>query len=124
LPSTAKDMGCKDPFDPEQNLRAGVRYLDWLRSNFFADPELDEVARMDFILAAYNAGPGNVRKWRKQAPARGLDPNLWRDNVEHLALEAVGLQPVVYVDNIEKYYVAYTLADQLAGRRRALLESK
>ena len=71
LPSTGKDMGCEDLHDPEQNLRAGVKYLDWLRTNFFADPELDEVERVDFILAAYNAGPGNVRKWRKLAPERG-----------------------------------------------------
>lgn len=121
LPSTAKDMQCDDPYDPEQNLRAGVRYLDWLRTNFFADPELDEIERMDFILAAYNAGPGNVRKWRKLAPERGLDPNRWRENVERLALESVGVQPIRYVNNIEKYHVAYTLAQDLALERRRLL---
>jgi len=123
LPATAADMGCDDLRDPEQNLRAGVRYLDWLRSNYFSDPELDEVDRMDLILAAYNAGPGNVRKWRKQAPARGLDPNRWRENVERLALEHVGVQPIRYVDNIEKYYVAYTLSYNLATKREEMLRS-
>jgi len=118
LPSTAEDMDCEDPYDPEQNLRAGVRYLDWLRTNFFADPGLAEDERMDFILAAYNAGPGNVRKWRKQAPERGLDPDRWRDNVERLALESVGIQPLRYVDNIEKYYVAYSLAQDLRLERQ------
>jgi membrane-bound lytic murein transglycosylase MltF len=121
LPATAADMGCDDPRDPEQNLRAGVRYLDWLRSSYFDDPELDEVDRMDLILAAYNAGPGNVRKWRQEAPARGLDPNRWRENVERLALEHVGVQPIRYVDNIEKYYVAYTLSDALATEREEML---
>ena len=121
LPATAADMGCDDPYDPHQNLRAGVRYLDWLRSNYFSDPEIDEVDRTDLILAAYNAGPGNVRKWRVQAPARGLDPNRWRDNVERLALEHVGVQPLRYVDNIEKYYVAYTLSYGLALRREEML---
>ena len=118
LPSTAKDMGCDDPYDPQANLRAGVRYLDWLRTNFFADPELDELERMDFILAAYNAGPGNVRKWRGLAQGRGLDPNVWHDNVERLARESVGVQPIRYVDNIEKYYVAYSLAYDLQTRRQ------
>jgi membrane-bound lytic murein transglycosylase MltF len=117
LPSTARDMGCENLHDPEENLRAGVRYLDWLRTNFFSDLELDEVNQMDFILAAYNAGPGNVRKWRKQAPSRGYDPNVWRDNVEHLAHEQVGVQPIHYVNNIEKFYVAYTLGMDLMLER-------
>jgi len=123
LPSTAADMGCEDLHDPEQNLRAGVRYLAWLRENFFADPELEEAERMDFILAAYNAGPGNVRKWRGQAPERGLNPNRWRGHVERLALEDVGVQPIRYVDNIEKYYVAYSLSLDLAAERGAVREA-
>lgn len=120
LPSTAKDMGCEDLNDPKANLRAGVKYLDWLRANFFADPELGDDERMDLILAAYNAGPGNVRKWRKLAPERGLDPDKWRGHVELLALEDVGVQPVRYVQNIESYYVAYTLALDLADRRESV----
>jgi membrane-bound lytic murein transglycosylase MltF len=123
LPSTAADMDCDDPYDPEQNLRAGVRYLDWLRTHFVAEPEISEIDRMDLIFAAYNAGPGNVRKWRKLAPERGLDPNRWRGHVERLALEHVGIQPIRYVDNIEKYYVAYTLSHGLAEQREALRRS-
>ena len=49
--------------------------------------------------------------------SRGLDPNRWRDNVERLALENVGVQPIRYVNNIEKYYVAYSLAYGLALER-------
>ncbi|MFT7486047.1 MAG: membrane-bound lytic murein transglycosylase MltF [Candidatus Paceibacteria bacterium] len=117
LPSTGEDMECGDLRDPKENLRAGVRYLDWLRTNFFADPELAEDERMDFILAAYNAGPGNVRKWRKMAPGRGLDPMRWRNNVEILAFEGVGVQPIRYVNNIEKFFVAYSLASDLIAER-------
>jgi membrane-bound lytic murein transglycosylase MltF len=123
LPATAKDMGCDDPYDPDQNIRAGVKYLAWLRDNFFDQPELDEINRMDLILAAYNAGPGNVRKWRRKAPERGLDPNVWRGNVERLALEHVGVQPIRYVDNIEKFYVAYTLSWGLQREREQAMES-
>jgi len=37
--------------------------------------------------------------------------------VEQLALESVGVQPVHYVDNIEKYHVAYTLIHELQLER-------
>jgi len=38
--------------------------------------------------AAYNAGPDNLRKFRRLAERSGLDPNIWFDNVEHVAAEA------------------------------------
>ncbi len=120
LPSTATDMGVTDLTDPERNLYAGVKYMDWLRRNFFDEPQLTAEAQIDFCLAAYNAGPSRVRRWRAAAPGRGLDPNLWFGNVELLALEDVGLQPVQYVGNINKYFILYTLAvDDLARNTRA-----
>jgi membrane-bound lytic murein transglycosylase MltF len=120
LPSTASDMGCEDPFDPEQNLHAGMRYLVWLRENFFDDPELQEPDRTELILAAYNAGPGTVRRWRRQAAANGSDPNRWRKNVERIAFQDGNLQPIRYIENIEKYYIAYSLALELdKDRERA-----
>ncbi len=123
LPSTARDMGCEDPLDPEQSLRAGVRYQAWLREHYFSDPGLEEVERTNLVLAAYNAGPGRVRRWREAAPDRGLDPDRWRGHVELLALEDVGVQPLHYVDNIEKYYVAYTLALDLERERARVREA-
>ena len=53
MPGTAKDMGVTDPFSPEQNLEAGVKYLSKLNRMYQGDWEK--------TLAAYNAGPGNVK---------------------------------------------------------------
>ena len=53
MPGTAADLGV-DPSDPMQNLDGGARYLATQLASF---------GRVDFALAAYNAGPGNVRKY-------------------------------------------------------------
>lgn len=53
MPGTAADLGV-DPSDPEQNLDGGARYLA---------TQLKSFGRVDLALAAYNAGPGNVRKF-------------------------------------------------------------
>lgn len=54
MPDTAKDLGVNDPYDPEQNIKGGAKYLGNLMKEF-NDPEK--------ALAAYNAGPGNVKKY-------------------------------------------------------------
>ncbi len=54
MPETAKDLGIKDPFDPEDNLEGGIKYLKRLLNKYDNDVSL--------ALAAYNAGPGNVDK--------------------------------------------------------------
>ena len=53
MPGTAAELGVTDPFDPEQNIHAGVKYLS---------KQLDSQGVLPLALAAYNAGPGNVTK--------------------------------------------------------------
>ncbi len=65
-----------------------------------------------FALAAYNTGPARVAELRKISAARGYNPNLWFSNVETVALERVGREPVQYVGNIYKYYLAYQLLEK------------
>ena len=55
MPATAARFGVSESFDPAQNIRGGVAYLDWLLKEFGNDPLL--------ALAGYNAGEGNVRRY-------------------------------------------------------------
>lgn len=70
LPSTAADMGVTDPTVLEDNVLAGIRYVRYLKDEFFDDPALDASQRLLFALAAYNAGPGRVRQLRQAACCR------------------------------------------------------
>ncbi len=53
MPETALRFGVADVFAPDQNIAGGVKYLDWLLTEFEDDPIL--------ALAGYNAGEGAVR---------------------------------------------------------------
>ena len=94
-----------------------------LIDRYFDDPELDELNRHLFAFASYNAGPNRIRRLRGEAERLGLDPNQWFENVEVVVARRVGSEPVRYVSNIFKYYVAYSLEQGNAQRRRQLKES-
>ena len=111
-PSTARDknVNIADVTKVENNIHAGVKYLRFIRDRYFDDPGMDQLDRALFTFAAYNAGPGRISRLRKEASRQGLDPNIWFDNVEKVAAQRVGREPVDYVGNILKYWVAYKLA--------------
>jgi soluble lytic murein transglycosylase-like protein len=54
MPSTARSLNVKNPFDPDQNVDAGVRHLKQLLENYGGN--------VDLTLAAYNAGSGAVAR--------------------------------------------------------------
>ena len=109
MPQTAKDpnVGIPEIERAEPNVHAGVKYLRFLRDRYFSDTQLSELDRTLFSFAAYNAGPGNVAKARQRAEKLGLDANVWLDNVEIAADMVISREPVTYVRNIYKYYVAF-----------------
>jgi len=111
LPSTASDkhVNIKNIHLVENNIHAGSKYLNFLRTRYFSASEIIPADRVYFSLAAYNAGPAKVNKIRKTASERGFDPNKWFFNVENIAAEVIGKETVNYVANINKYYVAYQL---------------
>ena len=54
MPETQQELGLTDPFDPEANVLAGCAYLR---------KQLDRFGSLELALAAYNAGPANVKKY-------------------------------------------------------------
>jgi len=119
-PTTAADhnVNIPDVQKLENNIHAGVKYLAFLRDRYFNDPKIRPRDRVRFSLAAYNAGPVRVRNARKSAAEMGLDPNKWFRNVEMAMLKIVGQETVVYVSNINKYYVIYKNALEARDKRQ------
>lgn len=77
MPATAKSLGVVDCFDPAQNIAGGSLYLA---------KQLRDFGDLSLALAAYNAGPGNVRKHG------GIPPNE---------------KTKVYVQRVNRYYQHY-----------------
>ena len=129
LPSTAEDKNVAIPNidELEPNIEAGAKYMAFLKERYFSGPELDELNGSLLALASYNAGPGRIRRLRREAGERGYDPNLWFDNVEVIVAEQVGRETVQYVSNIFKYYLTYRWintadAERAAARRASGME--
>jgi membrane-bound lytic murein transglycosylase MltF len=120
LPSTARDpnVGIADITSLENNVHAGVKYLRFILDRYFADAKMDEVNRHLFAFASYNAGPARVAGLRWKAEQMGLDPNVWRGNVEVVAAREIGRETVTYVANILKYYAAYRLIQERSRERQ------
>jgi membrane-bound lytic murein transglycosylase MltF len=115
-PATGEQMGVGDIQQLDANIHAGIKYVRFMVDTYYADDQLDEINKVLFAIASYNAGPNRVRELRKEAAARHLNPNVWFDNVERVASEKIGRETVQYVSNIYKYYVAYTLAQEDVAR--------
>ena len=123
MPSTAKDpnVGIPNIQDIENNIHAGAKYMNFLRNRYFSDDAISPINQRLFAWAAYNAGPANISRVRAAAEKNGLDPNVWFNNVEHMAASKISREPVRYVANIYKYYTAYRLIeDQADGKSAAM----
>ncbi len=62
MPATANAMGINDPYNPADNIEGGIKYLRYLLDKFGGDITL--------AIAAYNAGPRRIIKFRGVPPIR------------------------------------------------------
>ena len=118
MPATGNQLRVGNIRLIEPNIHAGAKYMDQLMTRYFPDAQFTETNRTLFAFAAYNAGPGNMSKIRKEAAQRGLDPDRWFNNVEIVTAERIGIETTTYVRNIYKYYVAYKLRQEAQATQR------
>lgn len=124
MPATAADkrVAIREIARSERNIEAAAKYMRILQKDYFSDLEKDQFNRTLFSFAAYNAGPARLARLRKVAAREGLDQKIWFDNVETVVSREVGREPVDYVRNIFKYYVAYRMLERQMAAREAARE--
>ena len=81
MPGTLLSYGINNATDPAQNIRGGLRMLNWLNEQYTKEiPDYQE--RIKFILASYNTGYSRLHEARKMAARMGKNPDIWDDHVE------------------------------------------
>lgn len=82
MPATGEYFGVKNLWDPEQNIKVGIKFLKFLDKQWAKTvPDPDE--RMKFVLASYNVGLSHVLDAQRLTIKFGKDPTMWDGNVEY-----------------------------------------
>jgi len=120
MPRTAQELGISDVHIPAQGIKAGVKYMDWVRERMLID-EVQKNQLIWFTLASYNAGAGHVRDAMRLAKEKGLRSDIWFNNVEKAMLllsqpkyaakarygYVRGQEPVTYIRAIKRRFETY-----------------
>lgn len=96
MPSTAKGLGVKDVFDPEQNLAGGEKYINQMLNKFKSKP---------LALAAYNWGPTNVNRAIARLEKK-KKPVTWSNLVRYASVPQETIDYVAKVLKFEQEYGA------------------
>lgn len=86
MPVTAKRFGLDDISNPEQNIKGGVLFLNWLNKQFVSSIP-DSTQRIKFVLASYNIGLGHVMDAQRLAGKYGKNSRVWDNNVDDFLLK-------------------------------------
>jgi membrane-bound lytic murein transglycosylase MltF len=126
LPTTASDrnVNVAEIEKLENNIHAGTKYMRFIINRYYKDEPIDDLNKMLFGFASYNAGPAKVKRLRKKTAAMGLNPNVWFNNVEIAAAQVIGRETVQYVGNIYKYYIAYRMVTEQREKKQKLMKEK
>lgn len=102
MPRTANSLSVGNLLDPEENIKAGVKYLGRLQKMFakYASSRQD---LQKFALAAYNIGDSRLKEILDNAIAEGKECNTWDQLAELLPVEETS----VYIKKIYDYYWAF-----------------
>ena len=127
MPSTAEELGINDPNNPEQNIRAGSKYLGQMQKYWENIP--DSIQRIKFAMASYNCGYGHIKDAQKLARKYGKDTLSWDEGVDFFVLNltdpkyyndpvvdygyARGPEPYNYVNDIFERYKNYKTIEGL-----------
>ena len=83
MPQTALGLRITDPWNPEHNIQGGIKYIAQMLKMFHGKPKL--------AIAAYNAGPGNVNKYKGIPPFKETRHYVKRVYAEYKRLKADGI---------------------------------
>ncbi|MDO3720090.1 membrane-bound lytic murein transglycosylase MltF [Marinobacter sp. chi1] len=124
--NTAKYIGINNRLDAEQSIHGGAKYFRIVHDQI--PDRIPEPDRTWFALASYNVGFGHLEDARRLAQDAGRNPDRWMDVKEFLPLLAQkewytktrygyarGHEPVLYVQNIRRYYDVLTRITDPAG---------
>ncbi len=97
MPQTAQRFGVDKDSSPEDNIRAGIKYIAWIDSRLASRVE-DKNERIKFVLASYNVGMGHILDAINLTAKYGKDPQIWEDNVEYFFMKKS--DPLYYNDEV------------------------
>jgi membrane-bound lytic murein transglycosylase F len=100
MPTTATSYGITKDSSPEEQIRAGVSFINWLDDRF-KDVITDPNERIKFVLASYNIGLGHIQDARRLAERYESDPNTWYGSVDEWLMKKA--DPVYYSDPVVKH---------------------
>ena len=90
MPATGKELKVGDIGQVNNNINGGIKYIRYLIDQYYSKESMTDLNKVLFAFAAYNAGPARIQQLRVEAGKRGLNPNIWFDNVERIAAERIG----------------------------------